>query len=437
MPEVGFSYELTIAGSKFDRFGDVRITQTANGFGTSGVCTSEFNVTVTAEEYGRNTVPPNAAVTFGRVDSPIRFAPTFYIASRSKRGGSVTFKCYDRMMFTDQEFIPQNISFSNGYAESTDIVADIASQCGFEHWSSVIDLIPSFKISEEYVSGKTCRGLLEAISAAWCGYFKVNNDDILRFIPFGMVECAGSQALHHTTVIEKSVKGPIEQVIMTDGEKEYISGNENADIFGTLKISTEFASQELASFIMGRLKGYVYQAWECKKAVIDYGLGHAEIDAEIDFADGMTRIANNMVKYPSPWGIVISCGRNDVIENEFDYTGALSRDIARRIADGEKLGNKTMLTRYQGLVHIGAEKKEEDGSVVQNRYGYAPATADGVVEFDGAMVSNVVFDSAELVDDKTAVITYPGDVKYKFTMERNGNKITAKKERVKEENSDG
>ncbi len=383
-------------------------------------------VTIPTWEYESWYIPPNAKVVLS-CGYGYTFTPAFYIMSRSKKGGCVSFKCGDRMIFTDQTAVIDDGKYTDGKIESQWLVQSIASQCGFNSWGigGTITEVPNVYIAKEYISGKSCRSLLEAVSAAWCGYFKTSNDNTLMFIPFGSKYYLGSQALNHAAVVEGGSKGPIECVIMSNGTETFISGSENTDMFKTIKLSSDFASQELAGQILKRIKNYTYEAWSCSKCIIDYGLGDVEIDAEINFADGNTRIANYIEKIPTAAGIFCRCGRNDVTESEFDYTGALSREIQKRIADGEKLGNGTMITRYQGVVHLGKETTDEKGNKVQNRYGYSEATADGVVQFDGAMVDSVLPSVAVSSDLSAVNLEYEGK-KYELQLAWNGDDVSIK-----------
>lgn len=369
---------------------------------------------MSSEEYDGYKIPANAEVRLSAWDN-YTFAPTYYIITRTKKGRKVSFKCYDKMIFTDQTITIGDSYFSDGYIKSVSLGAYIAKQCGFTAlWFNLSsELVYDFDFPKEDVIGKNCRTLLEEISAAWCGIFKVTNKDELMFLPFGSIYKHAMEATAHTKIIEGGTKGPIEQVVVTGGETTYFSGSVSADVFNTLKINTRYASQSLANFLAERLDGYIYEAWSCDKCITDSDI---EVNAQITFGDGSVRIANNIVKYPAARGIFVSCGQSEVIESEFDYVGALSRKIEKKIEDGEKLGNQTMITRYQGIIHLGEKTTDDDGNELQNRYGYSSATANGIVEFDGAITSKVVPQSARINADKTeATISYQ-DKTYKYNI---------------------
>ncbi len=415
-------------------FGKMKIMQNVDGYGMSGVCTSEFTVSIPKSEYDMYNISACAPVEI--MIGEYAFSTKYYIATRTLKNNVVSFKCYDRMMYIDQIFDVTKLLYSitDSYSDST-VIYTIAQQCGFSGYSiagdSSSDLI-SFQVTKDYLNGKSCRAILEDISKVLCGFFKTGNDNNLLFVPFGTNYYLGCKSEVHTAITTGGVKGPIEQVIVINNNDIYYAGNQSADVFRTIKITTEFASQEIATKIYERLQGYVYEAWNCEKCVITGDWGEIENTAEIFFADGSVRTASNITKIPTSQGIYVSCGNNDVVENEFDYTGALSRKIESKIGDGEELGNKTMITRYQGIVHLGEKTIDENGNEKQNRYGYTAATASGVVEFEGAMVSRVTPQSATISPNgKEALIQYDGkSYKYSLEYDSNGNVTSFAKEEV-------
>lgn len=418
---------------EFQRWGNVRIMQNADGYGTSGVCMSELTFAIPASDYGFQDIPPSAKVTFhmvGTGDVPVTIAPTFYIYSRSKSGAVISFKCYDRMIWTEQPDAISESSFDdNGLIESQWAVQQIASQCGFNGWGlgGTVTTVPEVYMPKEDIIGKGCHDILNAVSEAWCGFFKVGNDDKLVFIPFGSVYSLGNQAYRHTSVSTGGVKGPIERVIMSNGSEVFSAGNSGADIFNTLKISSKYASGDIAAQIMERVNNYVYEAWECQKCIINESACGIEINAAIAFGDGSERIANHITKIPTAAGILLSCGSNDVTETEFDYTGVLSREIEKRIADGEKLGNNIIITRYQGPIHTYEEKNKarSNGTPTVKRFGYSPATSDGVVIFDGAMEDKAK-PKVEVNADLSGFSTIYGDTVIQYELEWDGDNVTLK-----------
>lgn len=360
-----------------------------------------------------------------------------FISTRKKQGGTVSFSCYDRMAYTDQVINFSESDFTDGMINNSVLLQTIRTQCGFESFGYAAD-VPDIKVPREKVEGKTGREILEMLSAAWCGIFRTPDSKSLVFVPFEESILIGDTdvGLLHAAVTEKNSKGPINQVIMTNGNEEFKAGNSGADVFHTIKISSDLASAELASNIMNRIGGMTYQAWDCSK--LTYYLGTPNINAnligikaEIKFHDGTTRITNYAEKNYTAYGVFVTCGSNDFSESEFEYLGALSRKIANKISDGEELGNKTLITRYQGTIHLG-EKKESKTRAASGteteppkRYGYAPATYEGVVKFDGAMVDKTL-PEITVKDDLSGFSTIYGDTTLEYELEWNGDNVTLK-----------
>ena len=432
---MAFSYILNIAGHNIAEFGELKIIQNTEGYGTEGVCTSEFTFSIPAEEYALHSIPASAVVSF-KEDSGVSFCPDYYIATRQRRGGKVSFKCYDRMIYTDQiiDMAKMGLDAENR-TTSQNVAVGIAEQCGFKglYFAEKKEIYDVY-ITADKLEGKTCRELLETISRVWCGVFRTDKNNSLVFVAFGALYYLTSSAQYHTSISEGGEKGPIEQVYVTNGKDEYSAGKSSADFLSTLKIKTEYASQDLAEHLISRLENYTYSAWDCEKCIIDSNYGNIEAPALINFGDGSTRVANSIIKYPTPYGVFISCSSNEVVENEFNYLGVLSRKIETKIGDNEELGNKTMITRYQGIVHLGEKTTNENGVEVQNRYGYTPATASGIVEFEGAMVSRVTPTKASFsADGKEAVIQYDGKAyRYNLEYDSSGNVTSFEKSEVVE-----
>lgn len=429
---MGFSLTLEIGSLIFEKHSALKIRESADGFGISGVCTSELTFTVPYEEYLLHVPFANADVKI-YAGEDYKIAAAYYISTRSRKGGTVSFKCFDRMVFTNQTVVIAENNFKNDMIDAFDLLGNISSQCGFESYGVIgITELADISVPREKVEGRSCYECLQLLSAAWCGFFKVSREDKLVFVPFGKVVSAlpdDVNLIGHTAVSEGNIKGPITQVIMSNGKDIFTAGGDGSDVFNTLKISSDLASADLAGKIFERVKGYTYQAWDCSK--IAYGnLVLADIigiTVEIPFKDGITRVANYLEKTFTAYGIFLSCGSNEVTENEFDYIGKLSREIANKISDGEEFGNRTMLNRYQGYVHL--EEKENSGkraiSEPPKRYGYAPATHEGVVKFDGAMVDKAL-PEITVKEDLSGFSTAYGDTVIDYELDWDGDNVTLK-----------
>ena len=318
-------------------------------------------------------------------------------------------------MKTDQ---PLNANYDQSNEISvSNLLSDIATQCGFVSAGGVSSSHIR-KLTKQELTGKSCRQALEMLSVPMCGYF-YTVADILAFKQWGSANSMYTP-LKYATVSTGGEKGPILRLVMTGNEEVFDKGSPGADVFNTLKIDTEFATDDLATEIYNRITDYTYTAWQCDKMMFDVA---PEIDSDI-VLDDITLTANSISTSFTATGIFCSCGRNEVTENEFDYIGELSRKVAEKISDGEKLGNQTMVTRYQGVIHLG-EKYVDNNVTKQNTYAYSSASKDGVVEFDGAMTSKVV-PQAVTVSDTADTVNYSlGDKLYRLAITWVGDNISA------------
>lgn len=380
---------------------------------------------------------------------------SFFISQRSRSGRKVTFKCYDRsLMFgisSDTLDIPYtNVSDddeNSGKITALNLVKYLADAVGFNGCTKYIEDIGEFgklELKKTDIKGKTARALLETISAAWCGFFTVDANNYLDFIFFG------SYTMHticpvitNSAIAMKSERSKITRVIAYTGSDYYYSGDENADVFSTLTVQTEFASQEYADILLQRIGGFTYRSWDCSKAIVDVpNLTNGYLPTistrmsgyhpPNDVDEAIEIIANTLTLNFTDTGIYATIGCNEVTEDEYSYLGYISRKLEEKISDGEKLGNDTLITRYQGLVHLGEKKKDETtGEVKQNRYGYSKATSDGVVEFTGAMKSKK-YPGIALNADLSGFKMQYDDTSFDFEVIIDGDNVT-----LKEKEKDG
>ncbi len=458
--ETGFSYYLIIDGKFFYTFGDLTLKQNADGMGVSGVCAAEFSFTVSYEEYSYKKPKSGAEVIFGFDGDKKMYS--FFISQRSRKGGTVSFRCYDRTLLLEVSSDLIDIPYSNVDAKDKDsgdiqtltLVKRIAEYVGFTGCTKAITdsacAEVQLKLKKSEIKGKSLRSILETISVAWCGYFTVAANEYLDFVFFGEPAHTLCSVQTHAAIAMQSERSPITRVIAYTGSDYYYatSKDENgkeveADVLSTLTVQTSFASQQYADNLLSRVQGYTYRAWQCSKAILNLTGYLPTISLGMngyhypDGVDPLTEFTANFLtlKFTST-GVYAEVGSNEVTEEECAYLGYFSRKLGEKIADGEVLGNNTLITRYQGLIHLGEKKKDEKtGEVTQSRYGYSSATSDGVVEFDGAMVSKKMPKTAKWNSNRTAAVVDFGTKKYKYNIEKDadGNVTSFSKEEVKEE----
>lgn len=415
------------------------ITEQCDGYGISGIATTQFKVSVSAEEYAQKPPAQNAAVQFACEQLPM-LLPKYYIINRVKKGGVVTFTCMDRMIFLDQTVNIAKNQFTNDKIDTWDVLETIRSQCGFSEVVSlgmggmtVSDILPKLEKADVYM--KSCRSILEVISKACAGFWRCGRQanygtDSLIFHAFGSTPYAVLiDEVAHTAVSYGGEKGAIAGIIVTDGkDKTFFTGN-TSDMFTTIQITTPYASEAILGNISQRIMGMTYKAWSCSKIKASTS-GMITMGAQINLGGDVTEICNSVKIMPRAYGIFAEVGRNEVTESEFDYLGAISRQIEQCIKDNEKYGCM-MFTRYQGVVFTADEV--ENGETVSKSYGFG-TYGGGITEYDGAMVSKVVPSSATWNADKSEAVVSYGEKKYKYGIQRDsgGNVTSFTKEEVVE-----
>ena len=383
--------------------------------GVSGVSAAEFSFTVSYEEYAKNKPKSGAEVVFGFGDESNKIY-VFYVSQRSRKGGTVTFKCYDKSIFFGISSDLIDITYVNvdekdensGEINTLGVVHSIAKYFGLsctDRINTRVWGLGQLMMKKSDIKGKTVRSLLETISTAWCGYFVIAPNYTLDFVLFGDDANTLCDAKTHSEIEMRSERSPITQVIAYTGSDYYYATLKDddgqkieSDVLSTLTVQTDFASQEYAEMLLSRVQNYTYRSWRCSKAILERPAVLPTLSMMLNgyhFPQGLDitarLIANSLVLNFTSTGIYAELGSNEVVEDEYIYLGYISRKLEEKISDGEKLGNNTLITRYQGIVHLGEKKKDkETGEVKQDRYGYSKATSDGVVKFSGSLVSEKI-----------------------------------------------
>ena len=451
-----FSYVLIIDDKQYFSFGNLQIKQEADGMGVSGISAAEFSFTVSYEEYAKNKPRSGAEVVFGFGDESNKIY-VFHVSQRSRKGGTVTFKCYDKSIFfgisSDLIDIPYvNVDEKDeksGEINTLGVVRSIAKHFGLtctDRINTQVWGLGQLMMKKSDIAGKTVRSLLETISTAWCGYFVIAPNYTLDFALFGDDVNTLCDVKTHSEIEMQSERSPITQVIAYTGSDYYYANLKDdngqkieSDVLSTLTVQTDFASQEYAEMLLSRIQNYTYRSWRCSKAILERPAVLPTLSMMLNgyhFPKGLDitarLIANSMTLSFTSTGVYATLGSNEVVEDEYTFLGYISRKLEEKISDGEKLGNDTLITRYQGIVHLGEKKKDEKtGEVKQDRYGYSKATSDGVVEFTGAMKSKK-YPGIALKSDLSGFKMQYEDTSFDFDVVIDGDNVT-----LKEKGKDG
>ena len=215
--------------------------------------------------------------------------PTFYITEQSHSGGVSHIVCHDLCKNLD---IPFDYSGYRQFRQETDkegkpvydtdgnpvydqskpiwyatsqIIGNIASQCGFSASSPAVSRMP--KLCYNDFAEKSCRQILIDVSKAEVGHWVCSSDSGLSFVPFSHSSSGFEIAENDRTEIElhgcKTISG-----IAAEDE---ISG----EIFtsgsawkNTERVSGRYLNAEIAGQITAQITGYEYRGWSCSNAVV-------------------------------------------------------------------------------------------------------------------------------------------------------------------------
>jgi hypothetical protein len=252
--------------------------------------------------------------------------PKFYISNRIHKGDSVELVCRCAMQKLDRPFpIAENDFDENDEMSTVFVIQKIAQQIGVV--TSYNHDLPIQKLSDKFLKNNNCLLILEKLSEAWAGYFRIWND-ALTFVQFE------TPLMDHITVsehdkIHTGFRKQITKVVLSGGGETFERGS--GDFSATVCIDSEFASDDLADNLFGRLNGFSY--YPVMKTMCK-AIAFAPVNSiiEFPFSDsiyGNRFSVNNVKTYPRRSGLYMEMSNNAVREDEWDYSGKTEREIKR------------------------------------------------------------------------------------------------------------
>jgi hypothetical protein len=214
---------------------------------------------------------------------------------------------------------------NNNETDTYNVISKIAYQIGLSYSFTFASAIP--KLTEKFLKSNNCLLILEKLSEALAGYWRIWNGTLL-FVPFEETFMTSVTASEHDK-IETGIRKEINRVIMTGGGETFDNGT--GDFSETFCIDTEFATAELANSVFGRLAGYGYDTLlktMCKGLV--FPAATAEVTFENSpYVNGKVFKVNSVRAYPRRSGLYLELSNNEVREDEWDYSGKTEREIKR------------------------------------------------------------------------------------------------------------
>lgn len=426
-----FSWELLIANIPVEHFGRISITQSVDGYGTSGVVTATMTVTTNNKTYGGtsisgNDLPINAEVKLICSDPNIQ-PPTFYVTNRQVDGGITKWTCCDIMSKAEKTLTFEDSDFTDDKITIYNALERIKAQCGFEKINADgLALVANKELDRSDCEGNTARHILEVIACTLCGYWMADGSSI-SFVCFGKSVFGTTPPAY--SAVNLGGQKIFSRVICTDDDDIYISGE--GDNSQTLICTSEYASQETADFILSVMLGggtyYTYQAWSCERGKASEWLYPG------DYLFGNDILTcSSVTLYPSASGLYFAASRNNISEDETDYMSEVRRQLSRKV-ELNKINTNTAITKKGLYFFENGYKKKSAKEQKDAKYGFE--VDKGVTTYDGAMVSKITPKSAYWNEDKTeATVSYEGK-KFKYHIKRddNGNVTEFSKEEITEE----
>lgn len=330
----------------FSRLRNVRIASSFSGMGLSGVsrATLTADILLNGESFSQA-----AKCVLSDTDGKYAF-PNFYINQRKKSGNVLTISAIDRCIALGRDFDCSSLSDDGESVLISEIVTQIASQCGFDGVSYSGGAVT--ELPADYVRDKTCESVLNSITELSGGFWAVRRQvsgDVLTLKRWAVYDgLVTASAASKVTV--SSEKGPISRVIAKDTiESETFDTLGSADFSQTLKTSADYMTMAQVESILTAYSGKMFYGWSAK----------AEIDAAVElgysYADGdVSYPVGSYTMIPHIGGLGAEIGASDYSESEWDYYGGeVSKKLAKKL---------TASTRY-GTVSIDA-----GGIKVHGRY---------------------------------------------------------------------
>lgn len=333
-----FSLTMTIGGTEISDFGDIEVTRSVSGIGTSGLCTSQLTFTCTAPLYAYRAA--EVKLTGGGLD-----LPKYYIDSRPTKNGTVSVTALDRMAYTDKPFESDWVEYDSGdMALTSAVLSVIAIKCGFTGYGASI---PSWlsKLPMAMVTNTSCASILEALSVVLCGYWYTSSDNELAFRAYGTA--SGDMSITDHSALEVGDEYTASGVRVTNGDKVFERGS-TLYSYETLQISSELADDNTAADIWANAEGKPYDAVSCTDCVLPF-IPFPSCDVTFaQFPNRKYRIMSVTAKI-SYDGIMGSLSTSSPSGGEISRRGRLERTVNGKISEGVRYGN-SRITADKGIV---------------------------------------------------------------------------------------
>lgn len=280
------------------------------------------------DEYGTygEALLENATLQLVEADSYCLPSKTYYISKRSVNNKVCHFVAYDIMNRCDRDFDVSGISYyeDKNAIPCGNVLAGIKSQCGFTgiYFSAEgADLI-TFKLTD--VEGKTCRGVLEMVATALIGVWVADRDGsiVLSCLGTSYDPSYGIIDAPHYSEINYQGRQKITGIVFTNSDTGAVNVLKTGEYGVILNVESPFVGNTaLDEVVWERVQDYIYQAWNCDKALVD---GLVLVSSVVNFG-GTDMLVNNVDISVDSTGIYFSGGCAPQDEEQWKYREYLDR----------------------------------------------------------------------------------------------------------------
>ena len=202
---------------------------------------------------------------------------TFYAANVESDGSIYSVTAYDRCKNLDIPFDYSNYQQYDGSGQKTSdhvmwyntgtVLGDIANQCGFANSAPSMRRVT--RLCYKNIEGKSCRQILEEISAAECGFFYCDAEDHLAFMVFSPDLAGNRLSVTDENRAEIRVSGTktITDVFSEDETYSIITKQTTSEWTHTEIISGKYMNAvnaaAVAAQVLGSRGSYIYSGWRC------------------------------------------------------------------------------------------------------------------------------------------------------------------------------
>ena len=218
-----------------------------------------------------------------RLSSSVGSFPTFYIANVTRDGNVYTITAYDCCKNLDIPFDYTNYDQYDSSGEKTsahirwypssDVLGDLAHQCGFSHSSPSMARVT--RLCFKSFEGMTCRQILDDLSIAECGFWYCTASDQLAFQIFSPDLSANVFTVDDEDRTEIKVLGTktISDIFCEDETYGIISKQTSTDWKNTETISGRYMDAAnaagVAAQVLAHRGQYVYTGWN-GEMIVDF-----------------------------------------------------------------------------------------------------------------------------------------------------------------------